>query len=332
LVACPFYTTVLSVRLAAVDSPLNLKSRFQRKHDMQTHSVRFHSLLAPALVLGLVATASPAFGQAAPFTLHDGPAVPLVDPSTSPLMMYLAANEPAARNEPQADDWRFRLSFPIWMPGISGDMTVRGRELSDGKGNGGGDFWETLDFAAMVHFEAEKGPWGGYVDLLYVSFKDERDIVGGQRSADVNLDAFIGELGGYYTFVMPKPGVKGWGMFRADVLAGVRVSSLDISLETDQRDLGRNLTLVDPIVGARLELGLTDWLSFKLRGDIGGFGIDPGTTSNFVWNVDTGLEFHLAKWCDVGIGYRWLDYDFESGSTECDLLLSGPVVTIQFRF
>jgi hypothetical protein len=42
----------------------------------------------------------------------------------------------------------------------------------------------------------------------------------------------------------------------------------------------------------------------------------------------------LAPACSLvcGLGYRWLNYDFKHDDSELDLLLSGPVVTIQFRF
>jgi opacity protein-like surface antigen len=97
-----------------------------------------------------------------------------------------------------------------------------------------------------------------------------------------------------------------------------------LGAETSRFDVTFEHSIIDPIIGARRELGLTDWLSYKLRSDIGGFGIDQGTTSNFAWNVETGLEFHLGKWLDLDLGYRWLDYNFKRGSSVFDLPLNGP--------
>jgi hypothetical protein len=74
-------------------------------------------------------------------------------------------------------------------------------------------------------------------------------------------------------------------------------------------------------------------MSFKVRGDVGGFGIDAWNTSEFAYNVDTALEFHLARWFDLGVGYRWLNYDLEFGSdSSLDATLSGPVVELKFNF
>lgn len=285
---------------------------------------RVPSLLASAcaLAFGMVALPSTAFAQSGPFSLDDAPVT-----ASSPLMLSSAAGAGAAPD----DDWRFRVAFPIWMPGISGDVDVKGREASSDR-SGGGDFWgDSLDVALVLHLEAEKGRWGVIADAMYVSFADDWDLKAGGE-AEFDLDAFIGELDVFCTLVPPKPGVKGWGMFRADVLAGVRISTLESGLKTPSFDVSESFTLVDPIIGARMELGLLKWLTFKARGDIGGFGIDEGTTSDLVWNVETGLEFHLATWFDLGIGYRWLDYDFAKNSTEAELRLDGPVVTLQFRF
>jgi hypothetical protein len=302
---------------------------------MKTIVPRIPSLLVPAcaVAFGMFAATSPALAENAPFTLTDAPAVSSA--SSSPLMMSAAALDAVAdvpKGAPQAemdDGWHFRLSFPIWVPGFSGNMTVRGHELSGG--NSAGDtltkLGDTLDFAATFHFEAEKGRWGAFVDTMYISFKEEKDLRTG-GTAEATEQGFIGELGGFFTFLSPKPGDKGWGAFRADALAGVRVTYLELGAKTNSFDVSASHTLIDPIIGARMELGLTDWLSYKLRGDIGGF--DVGCT--FAWNIDTAFEFHLAKWFDIDLGYRWLDDDFKHGAIDYHALISGPYLTLQFRF
>ena len=49
-----------------------------------------------------------------------------------------------------------------------------------------------------------------------------------------------------------------------------------------------------------------------------------------------GAQFKLARWMDVGVGYRWLDYDYEDGSGDhlfkVDATLSGPYVAVEFNF
>ena len=303
---------------------------------MRTRSKTTH-LKMMTFAIGLVVSAITARAEDAPgpFTLRPSSSA---TETSSPLLMSAAALDAVAdapaggqAGKPMAadDGWHFRLAVPIWVPGVSGDMTVNGHKLTGG--NSASDtaskFGDTLDFAAAFHFEAEKGRWGAFVDSMYVSFKDDKDLSTG-GTAEATVKGFIGELGGFYTVFAPEPGAKGWGMFRADALAGVRVTCLELGAETSSFDVSASRTLIDPIIGARMELGLTDWLSYKLRGDIGGFGVG----CDFAWNLDTGVEFHLAKWFDVDLGYRWLDYDFKHSDSEANLLLSGPYLTLGFRF
>jgi opacity protein-like surface antigen len=109
---------------------------------------------------------------------------------------------------------------------------------------------------------------------------------------------------------------------------------MKLGIHDDVNDLSTTITLYDPIVGTRMELGLTKWLSAKARGDVGGFGINAWDTSDLEFNVEAGLEFHLARWFDMGVGYRWLNYDFvtDSGNSSFDATLSGPVVELRFNF
>jgi opacity protein-like surface antigen len=91
---------------------------------------------------------------------------------------------------------------------------------------------------------------------------------------------------------------------------------------------------VDPIVGIRLRAGLTEKLSLRVRGDIGGFGI--GSASDFAWNVVAFLGYQLSRRITLGAGWRILDIDYEKGSGsrrfEYDVTTSGPVVGLAFRF
>jgi opacity protein-like surface antigen len=91
---------------------------------------------------------------------------------------------------------------------------------------------------------------------------------------------------------------------------------------------------VDPIIGVRLTTGLTEKLSLRVRGDIGGFGI--GSASDLVWNVVAVLGYQVSRRITLAAGYRILDVDYDKGSGlrlfEYDVTTSGPVVGLAFRF
>jgi opacity protein-like surface antigen len=235
-----------------------------------------------------------------------------------------------------ADSWHWRAGVPVWLAGLSGSLTVRGHELVPSEDPGDISLFSSyISGAAAFHVEAEKGRFGLLMDWLYIEERAEPAGPSGSP-AEAALRGFVGELGGFYTWSAPKPDERGLGTFRADVLGGVRYTSLESGVHTSFFDSTSSNSVIDPFVGARMQVGITDWLDFALRGDVGGFGLAPGTTSNLVWNLDTGLMFHVSKVVDLGLGYRWLDYDFRNGSgggqTELDLRLDGPTLTFQLSF
>ena len=253
-------------------------------------------------------------------------------PATEPAA---AAAQPAAvQPTDDADRWTFKVSIPLWLPAVDGDVTVRGRDLSMDQDTG--DTFDTFDShlngAFLLHLEAERNRTGAFLDLMYLDIRAEG--TGDVIDATGSLRGFVGELGGFYAVVPPAPGKKGWGMVEVDVLGGLRVSTLEFGINGDAFDGSTSRTTYDPFVGARVEVGLLDWLSLKARGDVGGFGIDAWPTSNFSYNVAVGTEFHIARWFDVGLGYRWLSYDFEGNANDSsfDATLAGPFVAVTFSF
>jgi hypothetical protein len=127
-----------------------------------------------------------------------------------------------------------------------------------------------------------------------------------------------------------------------DVMAGGRYMYLKQEIDLDisrkiirrlaQRKLGNktlkgNITLggsqdwVEPFVGARVGIRIFEWLTFAVRGDIGGFGI--GSASDLTWNL-YGI-FDIKPWEHVSfkIGYRYWNIDYEHGDGFNELGLTG---------
>jgi opacity protein-like surface antigen len=297
---------------------------------MSESSVRGHRSLklAAAAALGLVLACSARADVA-----QDGAPAALTPPVVRERLALLSEAEVLGAG---SDGWTFKLAPYAWLPGVDGEISVRESTLDpDPTTNDFGDILDgNLDSGFAMRFEVEKGRAGVFGDFLYVNFSGDRERSGASIEAD--LSAFIGELGMFFTLVAPEPGATRFP-FRLDLLAGARLQSLGV--EVDTTNLGsadRERTWVDPIVGARAELGLLKWLSIKARGDIGGFGISEGNTSDFVWNAEAGGSFKLAEWFNIDLGYRWLDYDYEDGSGNdlfrVDATLSGPFIAFEFRF
>jgi hypothetical protein len=152
-----------------------------------------------------------------------------------------------------------------------------------------------------------------------------------------DFDAFIGEIGPFYTVYSADHlgGLK--TPARLDAIGGLRVTSIRVNVETE--NLGsteQSKTLHDPFIGMRGEVGLLHWLSMKGRGDVGGFDMIEGESCQLTWNASAAASFHLARWFNVDAGYKWLHYDFEDGSGRSrfgiDATLHGPYVEFAFKF
>src|SRR5687768_110045 len=215
----------------------------------------------------------------------------VVGAMVSVLVAVTVAAPPATRAEPAAADaadvdmpsqptddhgdrdWAFSFSVPVWLVGLDGDLVVRDTEL-DADQDAADDVDEFLDSelngAFALHFEAQKNRFGVLLDGMYLDRTAEGTV--DATDAEGSLKGFIGEVGAIYTIIPPKPEKRGWGMFRLDALGGLRVSALELGLDGAVVDDEVSKTFYDPFIGARLELGLTRWLSFRLRGDVGGFG------------------------------------------------------------
>ena len=318
--------------LAAVaDSPHDPTSSWATVLRIFNNPGKGNSVRSKALLLAL-----------ATFTLTppaEGQTLTPVTPAQVPATVPAPADDPAAVAFPESttsadDGWNFSLSVPIWLAGVDGDLTVNGNDFSADEDTAD-DVDEFLDSglngAFAMHFEAERNRFGLLVDTMYLSRTAEGTLEA--TDAEASVQGFVGELGAFYTVVAPAADKRGWGMFRVDALGGLRVSALELGIDSDAFEDEVSRTFYDPFVGARVEVGLTEWLSFKVRGDVGGFGIDAWNTSDFAYNIDTALEFHLATWFDLGLGYRWLNYDLEFGSdSNLDATLSGPVVELKFNF
>ncbi len=104
------------------------------------------------------------------------------------------------------------------------------------------------------------------------------------------------------------------------------------SLTTDgiDRDIDADSDWVDPVVGARTGIDLTEQLSLSLLGDIGGF--DIGSASKFSWKTNALVSWRLSESWLLVAGYQALNVQRERGDADVDLTMHGPVVGLGFQF
>ncbi len=232
----------------------------------------------------------------------------------SALVMAAGLNAPVQAAEP----WKHTL-IPLyaWATGVGGDAQLGpiaapvDLEFKDAV--------EHLDMAFSFHYEANRGQWGVLADVYFLSLSPESRLPNG-ASARVDLDNTVYELGGIY-----RPATAG-GL---ELLFGLRMMDLEMaaSIGPNQRTLVDE-DWTDAFVGLRNRFALGENAGLSVRGDVG------TGDSDLVWNAALLLDYRFNQTVSMLGGYRWLGYDYETGSGidrfAYDVTYQGPVVALSF--
>jgi hypothetical protein len=270
-----------------------------------------------------------------------GPGVPLL------ALFMVAACWLPARSQAQAatdTDWQFRAIIYGYLPSLSGSTSFPSDGTSVGVSTD--QILSSLKFAFMGSLDAQKGSWGAYTDLIYLSLGQSksgtRDLtVGGIQlpggiTADVSLD-----IKGWLWTVAPK----------YQLLSDPQRGTLDLFAGTRLLDLSEKLAWnfsgnVGPFVGpgrqGSNEQSLNNWdaiAGVKGRLLLGPahawfvtYYLDLGTgASDFTGQGILGAGYTF-RWGDVIGAWRYLHYDFKSGNAIESLTLSGPAIGFAFRW
>ncbi len=237
----------------------------------------------------------------------------------------------ARAEEPGADDgWQFAAGLYLWGAGIDG-KTQSDTEV----GIDFDDILDNLEMAYMSAFEARKGKWSLLADVLYLDVGAEKTSnvtipigpgIVVSTGADLDLKGWVLQFAGGYNLLTK-------GGSNLDLVAGARYLDLQMDLalssqaiQARYRTLSASNKVWDGIVGVKGNIGLSKrwYLPYYL---------DIGTgESDLTWQAIGGVGFRAAKWIDVVLVYRHLEWDLESGRVIDDVSFSGPTIGAIFRF
>jgi hypothetical protein len=260
------------------------------------------------------------------------------------LLLGAAASLPFAA-QAQADGWQFRASIYGYFPSIEG---------ASGFPSGGGgptldvdasEILDALKFTFMGTFEARKGRWGVFTDLIYLDVGDtqrgSRDFtVGGAAipagvTADLELDlkSWVWTVAGLYSLADTPYN-------STDLLFGARMVDLTQTLDWSlSGSLGASGL---PGRAGRSELSGTHWDAIVgLKGvatlDAGRrwvlpYYVDVGSgQSRLTWQALAGIGYSFDR-ATMTVAWRHLEYDFDSGKNLKDIRFSGPFFGLTFRW
>jgi hypothetical protein len=272
----------------------------------------------------------------------------------------------AQGGEPADEGWMFSASLYLWVTGMSGDLTVGGRDMPIDLSFG--DLLNATDTLVGLfgYFEGMKGRFGFALDAAYASLSAnldsslttvgpvEIDLEGGEWK----FKMFILDFAGFYRFYEVRHWNETEGATRRrplmafDALLGGRYYHEKFDLNGTVRSkvtvagevildeaypiaLDPSSHLVDPILGGRVLLWPAERVELALWGDFGGFGAGH----DFTWQLKgvAGYSFHMFGLdSSVFAGYRSLyverDIEEDGAKVGTSITLHGPVAGLVVRF
>ena len=252
--------------------------------------------------------------------------------AASILMATSTASWAAANGPATDDDWQFGALIYAWLPNINGDLSFPNGSSQDLRVDAG-DIISNLQFTLMGSFEARKGDWSGFTDVIYMKVEgDQANSVtvptGASKTlldTDLELKAWVWTVGGAYSL---------WrdDQSHLDLLAGARLLSLDMDLKLSgggrlQRDrkLSASENVWTGIIGAKGRIALTDRWFLPYYADIG-----AGSSDLTTWQAFGGVGYAF-DWGEVHLTYRHISYDQHDEVVE-NLSFGGPQLGVGLRF
>jgi len=230
---------------------------------------------------------------------------------------------PQAAAQSSSNEWEFAIAPYLWVAGMDGTMSIANQDLEIDVPFS--DIIDNLDLALMGHFDMRNDRWVLMSDLIFVDLEDKQDLDYGTVTA--GMDMTILEVAGGYRV---SPAVA--------LLAGARWVDMGASLryggEIAEPDADADESWIDPLVGVTVftPLSKNEKWWFGAYGDIGGFGVG----SELTWEVYADIGWRASHLVSIILGYRVLDFDYESGSAplsaELDMSVSGPQLGVVFSF
>jgi hypothetical protein len=249
-----------------------------------------------------------------------------------------------ASAQASSDNWQYRAVIYGYLPDLNGSTT-----FPAGAGSSidvdAEKIISHLKFTVMGSFEAQKGRWGAFTDVMYLnvggSKSGTRDLaIGGAplrggvtANGSLDIEGLVWTLAGNYRAVSsPEMGV--------DIFAGARLIDLKQKLGWEfSADVGPftgpgrqgssqvKLDNWDGVVGAkgRLYFGANRQWFLPYYLDVG------AGESHLTWQGIAGVGY-VFNWGELIATWRYLDYDFKSGKKIESLNFNGPALGVAFRW
>ncbi|HSN72710.1 MAG TPA: hypothetical protein VLT59_14435, partial [Steroidobacteraceae bacterium] len=235
----------------------------------------------------------------------------------------LGASASLAQAQNDSGDWRQTVFVYGMGAMIEGDSQVGPLQVPVDVSMS--DFFDSLDFGAMLAYRLANDEWSFSGDVTYMDLGFRRNTEQGRAGAGLNTEQVT---------VMATVGRR----IRPNLEALLSLAYFDLSADLSVRVLQQTATVsrsvdwVDPLIGLNYDVPLSSRWRFTLRGDIGGFGFG----SDLTWHALTKFTYQSSDRFGWYVGYRVIAYDYEEGQglnyQRYDLRQHGPGLGLSYSF
>lgn len=228
---------------------------------------------------------------------------------------------------PVESGWTFAVAPYFWMAGIEGTIAQFGAPPVDVDASFA-DVIENFDIGAMAVAEARNGRFGIAFDFQYIKLSADGDTPFGVLAdrIEVTSETLTALVAGEYRVVET-------GTASVDLMAGARIWSVDTDIDPqggpgDPLFFSDGDSWIDPIVGVRGRMDMTERFYATGWGMVGGFGAG----SDITWDVMAAIGYEVTDRVAIIGGYRALGVDYSNDDFLFDVVQHGPILGARIAF
>ncbi|HEX6111522.1 MAG TPA: hypothetical protein VFZ10_04385 [Geminicoccaceae bacterium] len=251
-------------------------------------------------------------------------------------LALLAGATPAAAQStdaPATDDrWQLRVAPYLWATSLDGNATVAG--IKSDVDVSFSDILKDLSLAGMLLADFQRGRFGVAVNTVYARLTPENNV--GPFEIKTTSDMLQLGVAPYYRLVdwayRTSPSGKPMRLI-VEPEAGFRFTYLRAELDVRNGGLtaDESESWVEPLIGSRFGLDLSDRWNLTAEANVGGFGVG----SDLAWNAQAFLGYRTSLFgvpTTLAAGYRALHQDYDHDDFKWDVTMHGPVLGAVLRF
>lgn len=256
--------------------------------------------------------------------------------------------------------WHFKIQPYFTLPiSTYGTNTIGDRSLSYSLSLG--EVLSALNFALYARAEAWHSNLGFIIDASYQNLGGVANASRDRRRLQADLSATAGYSQGIYDFAVSyhfgapaqfslpeKPTNRSFPLYWFEPILGARLNALnasitaraDVNLSFEQlgldfqrnfqRTVSRGRTWLEPMVGAKIGMQVSDPITLWLRGDVSGFGLAGST--DLSWNIFAAADWWISPTTSLQIGYRFYGISYGNNDLVFNQQYNGPYLGVTFNF